>query len=155
MQDDRASCTYRKVVNESPRIFAELTIENALPSPLQQQQLIKGLKDVNAGLVDGAHNGPAGVDNVAHSPHDDGGCPGIQPYTAHAQKGLQPPNLGKHRLQQHCAQRVYREHSQKKSLLIMKTDCKHCTLRLNIDRTPTLGLSKRHQRGNKLTHGID
>ena len=73
------SCTYREVVNESAGVFAQLAIEDALPTPLQQQQLIKGLKDVNAGLVDGAHDGPACVDNVTHSPHDNGCCPGVQP----------------------------------------------------------------------------
>ncbi len=65
----QSPAAYREVVNEAARVFAQLPIENALSSPLQQQQLIKGLEDVNAGLVDGTHNCPACVDNVAHRPH--------------------------------------------------------------------------------------
>ena len=59
-------------------MVSQLTIEDGLPSPLQQQQLIKGLKDVDAGLVDGAHNGPARVDYVAYSAHDYSSSPRVQ-----------------------------------------------------------------------------
>ena len=51
---------------------------DGLPAPLQQQQLIEGLKDVDAGLVDGADNGAARVNNVAHCPHHYSSCPSIQ-----------------------------------------------------------------------------
>ena len=36
------------------------------------------IKDVNGRLVDGTHNGAAGVDGIADSTHDDGGSSGIQ-----------------------------------------------------------------------------
>ena len=75
-----------EVLNEVLRVFAQLAIEDGLPSPLQQQQLIKGLKDINAGLVDGAHYGSACVDNVAHCPHHNSSCTRIQPCTWHRQK---------------------------------------------------------------------
>ena len=57
----------------------EHTCIDGLASTLEQQQLIKGLKDVYGGLVDGAHNGPACVDNVTHRPHNNSRCSGIQP----------------------------------------------------------------------------
>ena len=71
--------THREVVNESARVLAQLSIEDALAPSLQQQQLVKRLKNVDGGLVDSAHNGAPRVDNVAHSPHYNGGRPGIQP----------------------------------------------------------------------------
>ncbi len=74
----KSPAAYREVVNEAARVFAQLPIEDALSSPLQQQQLIKGLKDVNAGLVNGTHNRPARVDNVAHRPHDNSCSSSIQ-----------------------------------------------------------------------------
>ena len=78
-----------EVVDEVLGVLAQLAIEDGLTPPLQQQQLIKGLKDVDAGLVDGAHNGPASVDDVAHCTHHDGGSPGIQPCTSSGQlRGL-------------------------------------------------------------------
>ena len=49
-----------------------------IPSRLHQQQVIKGLKDVNAGLVDGAHHSAPSVHSVTHTPHDNGCCSGIQ-----------------------------------------------------------------------------
>ena len=55
------------------------TCVDGLASSLEQQQLVKGLKDVDGRLVDGAHNGAASVDNIAHSPHHNGSCPCIQP----------------------------------------------------------------------------
>ena len=67
-----------EVLNEVVRVDSQLAIEDRLPSTLQQQQLIKRLKDVDAGLVNGAHNGSASVHNVAHSTHDNGCCSGIQ-----------------------------------------------------------------------------
>ena len=69
-----------EVVNEVAGVVSQLAIEDGLPSPLQQQQLIKGFKDVNAGLVDGAHYGSPRVHNVTHSPHDNGSGPGVQTY---------------------------------------------------------------------------
>jgi len=69
---------YREVVNEAARVFAQLAIEDALSSPLQQQQLIERLKDVDAGLVDGTHNCPACVDDVAHCPHHNSCSSSIQ-----------------------------------------------------------------------------
>ena len=48
---------------------------------LHEQQVIKGLKDVNARLVNGAHHSAARVDGVAHTPHDNGCCSGIKPCT--------------------------------------------------------------------------
>ena len=73
-----------KVVNEVAGVVSQLAIENGFASPLQQQQLIKGLKDVNAGLVDGTHNGPSRVDNVTHSPHDNCSGSGVQTYVHQA-----------------------------------------------------------------------
>ena len=60
-------------------IARRLTCVDSLAATLEQQQLIKGLEDVDGGLVDGAHNGPACVDDVAHCPHDNGCCSCIQP----------------------------------------------------------------------------
>ena len=74
-----AGCeTDLEVLNEILGVFAQLAIEDGLPSPLQQQQLIKGLKDVNAGLVDGADYGASCVDNVAHCSHHNGSRPCVQ-----------------------------------------------------------------------------
>ena len=70
---------HREVVDESAGVVAQLSVEDALASPLEQQKLIKGLKNVDGRLVDGAHNGSAGVDDVAHSSHHNGRCSGIQP----------------------------------------------------------------------------
>lgn len=67
-----------EVLNEIFGVFAQLTIEDGLPSPLQQQQLIKGLEDVNTGLVDGAHNGAPCVDNIPHCSHHNSSCSRIQ-----------------------------------------------------------------------------
>ena len=66
-----------EVLDKILGIFAQLAIEDGFTTSLQQQQLIKGLKDVNAGLVDGAHNRPACVDDVAHSTHHKGSSSGI------------------------------------------------------------------------------
>ena len=66
----------------------ELTCVDGLSAPLEQQQLIKGLKDVNGRLVDGADYGAACVDDVAHSSHDNGCCSCIQPCT-HSMQSLQ------------------------------------------------------------------
>ena len=67
-----------EVLNEVPGILPQLPIENRFTTSLQQQQLIKRLEDVDAGLVNGADNSSACVDNVAHCPHDDGSSPRIQ-----------------------------------------------------------------------------
>ena len=67
-----------EVVDEILGVLAQLTIEDGFTSALQQKQLVKGLKDVNAGLVDGAYYGSARVDNVTHCPHDNGSCSGIK-----------------------------------------------------------------------------
>ena len=69
---------HREVLDEMLGLVAQLSVEDELPAPLQQQQLIKGLKDVDAGLVDGAHYCPACVDNVAHCAHHNGCCSRIQ-----------------------------------------------------------------------------
>ena len=65
---------YREVFDKVSGVVTQLAIEDQLAASFQKQQLVKSLKDVNAGLVDGAHNGPASVHNVAHGPHDDGSC---------------------------------------------------------------------------------
>ena len=52
----------------------QLTCVDDLSTPLEQQQLIKGLKDINEWLVGGAHYDAACVDNVAQSPHATGCC---------------------------------------------------------------------------------
>ena len=62
-----------------------LTCIDGLAASLQQQQLVKGLEDVNGGLVDGTHYGPASVNNVAHCPHHNGSRPCIQPCTRKGQ----------------------------------------------------------------------
>ena len=67
-----------KVLNEILGVLAQLAIKDGLPSPLQQQQLIKGLENVNAGLVNGAHNGAPCVDYVTHCSHHNGSRPCIQ-----------------------------------------------------------------------------
>ena len=67
-----------EVLDKILGIFAQLTIEDGFTTSLQQQQLIKGLKDVNTGLVNSAHNCPACVDNVAHGTHHNGSSSGIQ-----------------------------------------------------------------------------
>ena len=72
--------SHREVFDKLLGLVAQLSIEDELPAPLQQQQLIKGLKDVDAGLVDGAHNGPACVDDVTHCSHDNGCSSSIQSY---------------------------------------------------------------------------
>lgn len=74
------------------RVDSQLAIEDGLPSTLQQQQLIKRLKDVDGGLVNGAHNGSACVDNVAYSTHDDGCCSGIQ--TCRVMRAVSGPHCG-------------------------------------------------------------
>ena len=75
---DRGSAADQEILDEMLGLVTQLPVEDELPAPLQQQQLIKGLKDVDAGLVDGAHNGPARVDNVAHCAHHNGCCSRIQ-----------------------------------------------------------------------------
>lgn len=62
-------------------VCAQLTVEDGFATTLQQQQLIKGLKDVNGWLVDGTHNGTACVDNVTHCPHHNGSCSCVQSCT--------------------------------------------------------------------------
>ena len=44
-----------------------------------QKAVSARLKDVNGGLVDGAHDGAASVDGVAYGAHHNGSCSGIQP----------------------------------------------------------------------------
>ena len=74
--------SHLEVVNEMVGEVTQLAIENGFSSSLQQQQLVKGLKDVNAGLVDGAHYGAACVHNVAYCAHHNGSRSSIQTYTA-------------------------------------------------------------------------
>ncbi len=74
----KGSAAHREILDEMLGLVAQLSIEDELPASLQQQQLIKGLKDVDAGLVDGAHNCPACVDNVTHRPHHNSCCSRIQ-----------------------------------------------------------------------------
>lgn len=70
--------------------MGEVTCVDGLAASLQQQQLVKGLKDVDGGLVNGTHNSAACVDNVAHSPHHNGCCPCIQPCTSKGQVQARP-----------------------------------------------------------------
>ena len=70
--------SHLEVVSEMFGEVTQLAIGNGFSSPLQQQQLVKGLKDVNAGLMDGAHYGP--VYSVAYCAHHDGSCSNIQAY---------------------------------------------------------------------------
>ena len=77
---------HREVLDKVFRLVAQLAIEDELSTPLQQQQLIKCLEDVNAGLVDGADNGPPCVHYVAHCAHHNGCCPRIKPCTQSASK---------------------------------------------------------------------
>ena len=74
------SFAYREVLDKVLGFVPQLAIEDELASPFQQQQLIKSLKDVNAGLVNSAHNGSASVDNTAHCSHYNGCCSRIQTY---------------------------------------------------------------------------
>ncbi len=58
-----------------------VTCIDCLASSLEQQQLIKGFKYVNGGLVNGAHNCAACIDNVSHCAHHNGCCSCVQPCT--------------------------------------------------------------------------
>ncbi len=58
-----------------------VTCINCLASSLEQQQLIKGFKYVNGGLVNGAHNCAACIDNVPHCAHHNGCCSCVQSCT--------------------------------------------------------------------------
>ncbi len=80
-----------EVLDKILGIFAQLAIEDGFTASLQQQQLIKGFKDVDAGLVDGAHNGPACVDDVAHSAHHNGSSSGIQACSCRLQQSTNNP----------------------------------------------------------------
>ena len=78
------SDTHLKVGNELGGLLAEAAMVGDISSRLHQQQVVKGLKDVNAGLVDCAHHSTPGVDGVTHTPHDNGCCSGVQSYEQHA-----------------------------------------------------------------------
>ena len=62
-------------------MFAKGAMVRDITTRLHEQQVIKGFKDVDAGLVDGAHHCAACVHSVTHTPHDNGSRPGIQPCT--------------------------------------------------------------------------
>ena len=62
-----------------------VTCIDCLASSLQQQQLIKRFKYVDGGLVNGAHDCAACIDNVAHCAHHNGCCSCIQPCTTRKQ----------------------------------------------------------------------
>ena len=81
----RAQLAVLKV--ESLKVMALRTCIDGLASTLEQQQLIKGLKDIDGWLMNSTHNGPPRVHNVTHSPHDNGRCPGVQPWTTTSQQG--------------------------------------------------------------------
>ena len=70
-----------KVGNELARVLAKGAMVGDVATRLHEQQVIKGLKDVNTRLVDGAHHSAACVDSVAHTPHDNGCCSGIKSCT--------------------------------------------------------------------------
>ena len=72
------SDAYLKVGNELGGLLAEAAMVGDIPSRLHQQQVVKGLKDVNAGLVDGTYHSAPSVHSVTHTPHDNGCCSGIQ-----------------------------------------------------------------------------
>jgi len=67
-----------EVGNELGGLLAQAAMVGDIPPRLHQQQVIKRLKDVNAGLVDGAHHSAPSVHSVTHTPHDNGCCSGIQ-----------------------------------------------------------------------------
>ncbi len=71
-----------------------VTCIDCLASSLEQQQLIKGFKYVNGGLVNGAHNCAACVDNVAHRAHHNGCCSCVQPCTTRKQFGMRHLEFG-------------------------------------------------------------
>ena len=58
-----------------------VTCINCLASSLEQQQLIKGFKYVDGGLMNGAHNCAACIDNVAHCAHHNSCCSCVQSCT--------------------------------------------------------------------------
>ena len=70
-----------KVGNELAGVFAKGAMVGDIATGLHEQQVIKGFKDVDAGLVNGAHHSAACVYSVTHTPHDNGCCPGIQSCT--------------------------------------------------------------------------
>ena len=72
---------YLKVCNQLAGLLAQGAMVGDIPSRLHQQQVIKGLEDVDAGLVDGAHHCASSVHCVTHSTHDNGSSPCIQPCT--------------------------------------------------------------------------
>jgi len=76
--ETKGSAAHREIFDEMLGLVTQLSVEDEFPAPLQQQQLIKGIKDVDAGLVDGTHNCPACVDNVTHCAHHNGCCSRIQ-----------------------------------------------------------------------------
>jgi hypothetical protein len=45
---------------------------------LEEEELVKGLEDVDGGLVDGADDGAACVDDITHGAHHNGGGTSIQ-----------------------------------------------------------------------------
>ena len=73
-----SSGAHLEVGNELGGLLAQAAMVGDVPPRLHQQQVIKGLKNVDAGLVDGAHHGAPGVHSVTHAPHDNGCCSGIQ-----------------------------------------------------------------------------
>ena len=59
-------------------LLAQLSKVRDPASPLEQQEVVEGLKDLNAGLVDGHQHGTVGVADVSHGAHDDGSGAGVQ-----------------------------------------------------------------------------
>lgn len=60
------------------RLVADGAEVDGVATPLQQEQLIKGFKDLDRRLVDGHHDGaPAGA-NLAHSSDDCSSSLGVQ-----------------------------------------------------------------------------
>ncbi len=46
---------------------------------LEQDETVKGLKNLDAGLVDGDQNGTSAAAHILDAPHHNGRCPSIQP----------------------------------------------------------------------------
>ena len=70
----RKSCHGKKVESRN-----ELILGENRPTPERFIDLVEGLEDVDAGLVDGADYRPARVDGVPDCSHNDGGCPRVEP----------------------------------------------------------------------------
>ena len=73
-----------KVADQALTPGAQGAEENAMTTPPQQEELVEGRKNGEAGLVDGAGNGAACQRGVLQHPHHDGCRPRIQACRARA-----------------------------------------------------------------------